>query len=91
MIACQPYASRGEGDAAGGMMRNFSSQGFYIETDKKYASGTILLVRTLCGFDRSRPSACRQPRTICLAEVKWLRKIENGGVPLYGMGVRYLD
>ncbi|WP_414736126.1 PilZ domain-containing protein [Desulfosarcina ovata] len=90
-ISCQPYASTGGMGVTNGVMRNFSSQGFYIETNKQFDSGTILFVRTTCCFNRICPTACRQPRTICLAEVRWLRHIDDGNTPLYGMGARYLD
>ena len=52
-------------------MRNFSTEGSYIETSHKYQSGTILIVRII-HYPRLPISAANeeQPRSICLAEVK---------------------
>ena len=44
-ITCRPYASTGAIYSSAGVMRNFSSQGPYIETSRNYQSGTILILR----------------------------------------------
>ncbi len=73
-------------------MRNFSSGGSYIETSHKYKSGTILIVRTLryLAMPPSIPNE-EQPRSISLAEVKWLKELADENAIRFGMGLRNLD
>ena len=47
VVICRPYTSTGNVRSAQGVMRNFSSHGAYIETDRRFKSGTILIVRTV--------------------------------------------
>ena len=73
-------------------MRDFSSQGSYIETSHKYQSGTILIVRTL--RYPPMPSSMadeEQPRSISLAEVKWQEELADDNAIRFGMGLRYLE
>lgn len=91
-ITCRPYVSRRVVQTADGVMLNFSRLGSYVETSGKYEFGTILIVRML----RYPPvisalESDNQPRTICLAEVKWCRELANGNGNRYGMGLKYLD
>lgn len=91
-VICRPYASTGNIPSARGVMRNFSSQGSYIETDRKFKSGTILIVR-MVGCLPAPPSAeiDEKPRSICLGEIKWCQELTDIQEPLYRMGLRYLD
>jgi len=92
-ITCRPYVSHRTVQTADGVMRNFSSHGSYVETSGQYKSGTILIVRMLRYPSVISTMQCdSQPRTICLAEVKWCRKlIEGNSNRRYGMGLKYLD
>lgn len=92
MVTCRPYTSSGAVHATDGVMRNFSSDGLYIETSRSYPSGTILLMRML----RYPPAPLEAggeelPRSICLAEVKWQQVLGEDEAVRYGMGVRYLE
>ncbi|MBR9984374.1 MAG: PilZ domain-containing protein [Desulfosarcina sp.] len=91
-ITCQPYASTGSIYASAGVMRNFSSQGSYIETSRKYKSGTILIMR-MVRYPALPPSTADEdrPRSICLAEVKWRQELAGQNAIGYGIGLRYLD
>jgi len=91
-ITCWQYASSSAFRASDGIMRNFSNGGSYIETSHKYKSGTILIVRTLCylSMPPSIPDE-EQPRSISLAEVKWLRELADENAIRFGMGLRNLD
>ena len=91
-ITCRPYVSRRAVQAADGVMRNFSSLGSYVETSGKYESGTILIVR-MVRYPPVVPTLAsdNQPRTICLAEVKWCHELAEGDGNRYGMGLKYLD
>ncbi len=91
-ITCRPYASTGTIRASDGVMRNFSSQGSYIETSHNYKSGTILIMRMV--RYPSMPSSLaaeERPRSICLAEVKWRQDLADDNAIRYGMGLRYLE
>ena len=75
-ITCHPYTSSGAAQSSDGVMRNFSSSGSYIETSLEYKSGTILIVRTLRYPPRPLSLVVEdQPRSICLAEVKWRQEL----------------
>ena len=91
-ITCRPYASTGAICASAGVMRNFSSQGSYIETSRKYKSGTILIMR-MVRYPAMPPSIAdeERPRSICLAEVKWRQELAGENAIGYGIGLRYLD
>jgi hypothetical protein len=91
-ITCRRYASNRTAQPADGVMRNFSGRGSYIETYRAFKPGTILIVRML-----RFPSLpwvtgdADQPRTICLAEVKWQQKLGADTPNRYGIGLRYLE
>lgn len=90
-ITCRPYGSDGALPALDGVMKSFSNDGLYIEASNTYKSGTILIVRV----DRypSLPAAMAEavrPRSICLAEVKWQRKLVDKNGVRFGMRLRYI-
>jgi len=91
-ITCRPYASTGTIRASAGVMRNFSSQGSYIETSRRYQSGTILIIR-MVRYPALPPSTADvdRPRSICLAEVKWRQELDGENAIGYGIGLRYID
>ncbi len=90
-LTCRLYASTAAICASDGVMRNFSSEGSYIETSHKYKSGTILIVR-MVRYPPMPPSlgAEERPRSICLAEVKWRQELADESAIRFGMGLRYL-
>ena len=91
-ITCRPYVSYRAACTSDGVMRNFSNHGSYVETSGRFESGTILIVRMLRYPAVTSTLDCdSQPRTICLAEVKWRRKLVEGNGTRYGMGLKYLD
>lgn len=91
-ITCRPYTSNSALPASDGVMRNFSNNGFYIETSDKFDAGAILIVRMLSYPPiTSVMTEKERPRTICLAEVKWQREIVEQSAIRYGMGLRYLN
>ena len=58
----------------------------------KYEFGTILIVRMLqYPSVIFVPDSGNQPRTICLAEVKWFQELAKSNGHRYGMGLKYLD
>jgi hypothetical protein len=91
-IVCQPYTSSANIRASEGVMRNFSTEGSYIETSQKFKSGTILIVRVLRYPLLSLFVADEeQPKSICLAEVKWLQELAEENPICFGLGLKYLN
>jgi hypothetical protein len=90
-VLCRPYASSAGCHAVDGTMRNFSSQGIYVETHRKFEPGSILVVRMIRLGNSPGTMVVGYPRTICLGEVKWLKKETGCQSIRYGMGIRYLD
>jgi len=91
-IKCFAHSSCGVVDPVDGVMCNFSNQGCCIETSCAFEAGTILLVRVeKYGCTPSSVPEAKQPRSICLAEVKWRRRIVEKNVIRFGMGLIYLE
>jgi hypothetical protein len=74
-VVCRQFTSTGGGQTAKGVMRNFSKEGFYIETTSNYKSGTILQLR-IVRYPSLSPAlpVDATPRSITLAEIKWKQK-----------------
>ena len=91
-ITCRPYTSTVFIRTTDGIMRNFSCNGSYIETSYEFKPGTILIVQIISypPIPASIPNEER-PRSLCLAEVKWLLELPEHKDMQYGIGVRYLD
>jgi hypothetical protein len=91
LITCRPYTSSGAICASDGVMRNFSSEGSYIETSHNYQSGAILIMQIMC---YPRMEECMGngdwPPSICLVEVKWRQELIDENGVRYGIGLRYL-
>lgn len=91
-IICQPYSSNSTMRPADGVMRNFSTEGSYIETSCQFKSGTILIVRMVgCPPLPADQNDDWKPRSICLAEVKWRQELVDEDSRRYGMGLKYLE
>ena len=91
-VTCRPYASSGSIHTTDGVMRNFSNGGFYIETSRKYQSGTILIVRMVCYPNLAECVAVDHwPRSIGLAEVRWGQELTDEKAIRFGFGLKYLD
>jgi hypothetical protein len=91
-ITCRPFASYGAAQSADAVMRNFSDEGSYIETSCEFKLGTILHMRVVRYPPMVSSTAGKtQPRSICLAEVKWLQDLADDNATRYGIGLRYLD
>lgn len=89
---CRPYSSSSAFRESDGIMRSFSSEGSYIETTGKYNSGTILIVR-MVRYPKMKPALTNkeQPRSFCLAEVKWCQELSDVYSNRYGIGLKYLN
>lgn len=91
-LTCRPFTSWGAAHMADAIMRNFSEEGSYIETSREFKRGTILQMRMVRYPPMPSSAAGKtQPRSVCLAEVKWQQDLANENAPRFGMGLRYLD
>jgi hypothetical protein len=91
VITCRPFTSITI-QAYDGVIRNFSSDGFYIETSGNFEPGTILFVRTTLRSPGSSLSATgERVRSISLAEIKWVQELADESSARYGLGLRYLE
>ena len=91
VIACRQFSSNGAAHTADGVMRNYSENGFYIETSHGFNLGTILHIR-MVHYPPCPPSLAAEelPRSICLAEIKWRQEMVSENTIQYGFGLRYL-
>jgi hypothetical protein len=90
-ITCQLYVSSGSINVSNGVLRNFSNEGCYIETPCEFNSGTVLLIRTIQYPSMSSSIGTQErPRSMSLAEVKWLKNLSDKETLRFGIGLRYL-
>ena len=88
---CSPFTSTCPGCTVDGSVGNFSSNGCYIETSQKFNLGTTLVIRlTQYPTMVSPQDSVECPRSIFVAEVKWLQKLEDESATCYGIGLKYL-
>lgn len=88
---CSPFTSTCPGCTVDGSVGNFSSNGCYIKTSQKFNPGTTLIIRLTRYPVVASPQAIDEcPRSIFVAEVKWLQKLKDESSACYGMGLRYL-
>lgn len=90
-ITCRPFTINVD-QASDGIMLNFSRTGFYIETSREFKPGTFIIVRMTRYPSISASLAVEgRLRSICLAEVRWMKVLSNENTVHYGMGVKYLE
>ena len=91
-ISCRPFFCSGPAGASDGIMRNFSGGGSYIVSSHRYAPGNILIVR-MVRYPTLPASISDEdrPRSLCLAEVKWMQELPEENTMRYGLGLRCLD
>ncbi|BBO90558.1 hypothetical protein [Desulfosarcina ovata] len=89
-VICSPFTSSGMNSATDGVMYNFSTHGSYLEARKKFNTGTILIVRTVGHKKVSLSKEDANPRLIGLAEIKWLKRIDDKEKHRYGIGLQYI-
>jgi hypothetical protein len=75
-------------------MRNFSHTGASFECSQALVNGATIMVRlesyqAECRSGCGEKSDCPWPRSVVLGEVKWCRNVSGGGVPLFGVGVKF--
>jgi hypothetical protein len=91
-VACRRFSSKWCAYSVDAVMRNFSRTGAYIEAAHDFKIGTILQLR-LAQYPAPLGSIDPddQPRSICLAAVKWRQTLAAEESNQYGYGLKHLD
>jgi hypothetical protein len=92
VIACRLFTSSGGANhTIDTIMSNFSEDGVYIESSRDFRIGALLHLR-IVGYPITHQSILheKQPRSNCLAEVKWRREKVELGTRRYGLGLKYI-
>jgi hypothetical protein len=90
-FVCRPFTSSKPDQALDAIMRNYSSNGSYVETSKAFNLGTILHLRLVNFLEKSTCMPTEnQPRSICLAEAKWLQELADTETHRYDLGLKNL-
>jgi hypothetical protein len=73
-----------------GVLRNCSAEGAYIESERAFKAGAVLLLRIEArSAEDGRCVDMAAPRPhACLMEVKWCRELEGSPTLKFGMGLR---
>ncbi|MGD8702397.1 MAG: hypothetical protein PVG51_17585 [Desulfosarcina sp.] len=90
-FVCRPFTSSEPSRVADAVMHNYSNNGSYVKTSQAFNLGTILHLRLVSYLEKSTYMPTEnQPRSICLAEVKWLQELADNETHRYGLGLKNL-
>jgi hypothetical protein len=92
VIVCRPFISSwGANYTKDAIMQNFSEDGVYIESSHDFRIGELLHLR-IVGYPTTHQPILhkKQPRSNCLAEVKWRHEKVELSVRRYGLGLKYI-
>lgn len=91
-VACCCFTISEGANFFNGTMLNCSPGGTYIELERPYQEGTILMIKANENLDGPSPAhTVEGVRTISLAEVKWSRTLKNEETSQYGLGLKYYN
>jgi hypothetical protein len=86
-VACSSLTAKSPQAASQGHMVNCSDGGICIQLNHKMHEGSIVMIKATNHDIKDPPVGFR---TIALAEVKWSKRLEDGMIPGYATGLRYL-
>ena len=90
-VACSSLNPRSPAGVSDGIMRNCSCEGTCIELNRRIHDGSIVMIKATCCSLEEKPAQLPEGfRTLALAEVKWSKRLDDGIMPNYTMGLRYL-
>ncbi len=89
-IACSLLTTRVDIEKTQCVVRNYSPNGVYIETECGYKRGAVLVVR-ISEADPEPLEAENEMRSVGLAEVRWVQQLGAEVAPWYGIGLKYLS
>lgn len=74
-----------------GILRNFSSEGVYMESSRLYPKGSVIVLRIIYYPHQHFSTGAKAAiRSISLAEVKWVHPLKRRFENCYGIGLRFL-
>lgn len=90
-VACSSLTASSPAAVSKGTMLNCSCAGTCIELNHKIHAGSIVMIKATGWTPKENPGEPPEGfRTLALAEVKWTKRLEEGGIPNYAIGLRYL-
>jgi hypothetical protein len=69
--------------------KNYSQDGMYIESNHHFRPGSQILIRRESCTEPFDCALCNTLQSLVLAEVKWIRQLDETDRPSYGFGVMY--
>ena len=91
-VACSSLTASSAATVSNGTMLNCSCAGTCIELNHTIHTGSIVMIKAT-GWSTIEQPAEMPPdgfRTLALAEVKWTKRLEEGRISNYAIGLRYL-
>lgn len=90
-VACSSLAASSPAAVSNGTMLNCSCAGTCIELNHKIHTGSIVMIKATGWTPEEDTGALPEGfRTLALAEVKWTKQLDEGRIPNYAIGLRYL-
>lgn len=86
-VACSSLTAKSPEAASHGHMVNCSGGGTCIQLNHMMHEGSIVMIKATSYGIKDPPVGFR---TLALAEVKWSKRLEDGMIPGYAIGFRYL-
>ena len=88
-VSCRAFTSDIPESGIEGNVINFSDDGFYMETRRKYPVDSTLFIR-VTRYSKKKASDRIGPKSLCLAQVRWRCEVNDQHAVRYGMGLRYI-
>jgi len=90
-VACSSLSACSPAAVSNGIMLNCSSGGTCIELNRKIQRGNIVMIKATDWTANGNPQGLPEGfRMLAIAEVKWAKRLEDGTIPNYAIGLRYL-
>lgn len=86
-VTCSGLTAKSPDSLSHGYMVNCSDGGSCINLNHKMHKGSIVMIKATSSGIKDPPEGFR---TLALAEVKWSMRLEDGMIPSYATGLRYL-
>lgn len=91
-IGISPFTTNFDAIQEIGTLCNYSSNGIFIESERCYPEGSILIVQVLnIPQNASNTVGEEGLKSVCIAQVKWLKDKESTWFSRYKIGLRYLQ
>jgi len=90
-VACSSLSAGSPVPVSNGTMLNCSWGGTCIELNRRIQEGNIVMIKATGWTANGNPQGLPEGfRMLAIAEVKWSKRLEDGTIPNYAIGLRYL-